>query len=334
MSELARRIAQGSGEEPADLVIEDVRLLDLVTGALLPSDIAICGDTIVGTLGRYEGRRVIEGRGRIAVPGFVDTHLHVESSLVTPGELERCVLPRGVTTLVCDPHEIANVLGVEGIRWVLDWAEVLALDLRVQLSSCVPATPFETAGARLEAEDLAPLLAHPKALGLAEVMNFPGVLARDPGLLAKLEAFTGRPIDGHCPLLSGKGLCGYVAAGIRSEHEATRLDEALEKLRKGLHVLIREGSVSKDLAALAPAISADTSPFLAFCTDDRNPLDIEEEGHIDFLIRRAQISTVPWDEAGPYLRFSVTFEAETPQKEAEIIGEMKNRLERLKLIFE
>ncbi|MCL6607988.1 MAG: adenine deaminase [Geminicoccaceae bacterium] len=287
MHELARRIAQGSGEEPADLVIKDVRLLDLVTGALLPSDIAVCGDTIVGTLERYEGRRVIEGRGRIAVPGFVDTHLHVESSLVTPGELERCVLPRGVTTLVCDPHEIANVLGVEGIRWVLAWAEALALDLRVQLSSCVPATPFETAGARLEAEDLAPLLAHPKALGLAEVMNFPGVLARDPGLLAKLEAFAGRPIDGHCPLLSGKGLCGYVAAGIRSEHEATRLEEALEKLRKGLHLFIREGSVSKDLAALAPLISADSSPFLAFCTDDRNPLDIEEEGHVDFLIRGA-----------------------------------------------
>lgn len=287
MPDLARRIAQGSGAEPADLVIRDVRLLDLVTGALLPSDIAVSGDTIVGTLERYEGRRVIEGRGRIAVPGFVDTHLHVESSLVTPGELERCVLPRGVTTMVCDPHEIANVLGVAGIRWVLDWAEVLTLDLRVQLSSCVPATSFETAGARLEAEDLAPLLAHPKALGLAEVMNFPGVLARDPGLLAKLEAFVGRPIDGHCPLLSGKGLCGYVAAGIRTEHEATRLDEALEKLRKGLHVLIREGSVSKDLAALAPAISADTSPFLAFCTDDRNPLDIEEEGHVDFLIREA-----------------------------------------------
>jgi len=287
MPDLARRIAQGSGAEPADLVIEDVRLLDLVTGALLPSDIAICGAWIVGTLERYEGRRVIEGRGRIAVPGFVDTHLHVESSLVTPGELERCVLPRGVTTMVCDPHEIANVLGVEGIRWVLDWAEVLTLDLRVQLSSCVPATPFETAGARLDAEDLAPLLAHPKALGLAEVMNFPGVLAREPKLLAKLEAFSGRPIDGHCPLLSGKGLCGYVAAGIRSEHEATRPEEALEKLRKGLHVFIREGSVSKDLAALAPLISADTSPFLAFCTDDRNPLDIEEEGHVDFMIRAA-----------------------------------------------
>ena len=287
MRDLARRIAQGAGREPADLVIRDIRLLDLVTGALLPSDIAITGDRIVGTLERYEGERVIEGRGRIAVPGFVDTHLHVESSLVTPGELERCVLPRGVTTLVCDPHEIANVLGVEGIRWVLNWASALALDLRVQLSSCVPATTFETAGARLEAEDLLPLLADPKALGLAEVMNFPGVLAGDPGLVAKLEAFAGRPIDGHCPLLSGKALCGYAAAGIRTEHEATGLGEALEKLRKGFRVLIREGSVSKDLHALAPLISADTSPFLAFCTDDRNPLDIDEEGHLDFLIREA-----------------------------------------------
>ncbi len=287
MTDLARRIAQGAGREPADLVIRDVRLLDLVTGALLPSDIAICGERIVGTLERYEGKRVIEGRGRIAVPGFVDTHLHVESSLVTPGELERCVLPRGVTTLVCDPHEIANVLGVEGIRWVLEWASALALDLRVQLSSCVPATTFETAGARLEAEDLVPLLAHTKALGLAEVMNFPGVLAGDPGLMSKLEAFAGRPIDGHCPLLSGKALCGYAAAGIRTEHEATGREEALEKLRKGFRVLIREGSVSKDLHALAPLVTADTSPFLAFCTDDRNPLDIEEEGHVDFSIREA-----------------------------------------------
>ncbi len=287
MPDLARRIAQGAGREPADLVIRDVRLLDLVTGVLLPSDIAIAGDRIVGTLERYEGKRVIEGRGRIAVPGFVDAHLHVESSLVTPGELERCVLPRGVTTLVCDPHEIANVLGVEGIRWILDWASVLALDLRVQLSSCVPATAFETAGSRLEAEDLVPLLGHSKVLGLAEVMNFPGVLAGDPGLLAKLEAFAGRPIDGHCPLLSGKALCGYAAAGIRTEHEATGREEALEKLRKGFRVLIREGSVSKDLHALAPLVSADTSPFLAFCTDDRNPLDIEEEGHLDFLIREA-----------------------------------------------
>lgn len=287
MSTLARRIAQGSGAEPADLVIEDVRLLDLVTGALLPGDIAVCGQTIVGTLERYQGRRVIQGRGRIAVPGFIDTHLHVESSLLTPGELERCVLPCGVTTMVCDPHEIANVLGIEGIRWVLDWAASLALDLRVQLSSCVPATSFETAGARLEAGDLAPLLAHPKTLGLAEVMNFPGVLAGDPGLLAKLAAFEDRPIDGHCPLLSGKALNGYAAAGIRTEHEATRPEEALEKLRKGFQVLIREGSVSKDLHALAPLISAETSPFLAFCTDDRNPLDIEEEGHLDFLVRTA-----------------------------------------------
>ncbi|MDW8125111.1 MAG: adenine deaminase [Geminicoccaceae bacterium] len=286
-SGLARRIAQGAGAEPADLVLRDVRLLDLVTGELLPCDIAICGEVIVGTLERYEGRAVIEGRGRIAVPGFVDTHLHVESSLLAPGELARCVLARGTTTMICDPHEIANVLGVEGIRWMLDWAAVLPLDLRVQLSSCVPATEFETAGARLEAEDLAPLLARPEALGLAEVMNFPGVLARDPGLLAKLAAFADRPIDGHCPLLAGKGLCGYAAAGIRTEHEATRAEEALEKLRKGFHVLIREGSVSKDLRALAPLISPETSPFLAFCTDDRNPLDIEEEGHVDFLVREA-----------------------------------------------
>lgn len=284
---LARRIAQGRGAAEADLVVRDVRLLDLVTGSLAPTDIAICGETIVGTYGAYRGARTIEGRGRVAVPGFIDTHLHVESSLITPLEFDRCVLPRGVTTAICDPHEMANVLGTPAFDYFLAAASETAMDLRVQLSSCVPATDLETAGARIEAADLAPYRHHPKVLGLAEFMNFPGVLAADPGALAKLSDFSGGPIDGHAPLVRGLDLNGYLAAGIRTDHEATTAEEALEKLRKGMIVLIREGSVSKDLAALAPLLTVAASPYLCFCTDDRNPLDIAEEGHLDGLIRMA-----------------------------------------------
>ena len=284
---LARRIAQGRGDEPADLVIRGARLLDLVSGELVQTDIALCSDTIVGTYGHYEGKQRFDASGLIAVPGFIDTHLHVESSLVTPLEFERCVLPHGVTTAICDPHEISNVLGAEGIRYFLDCSGAMRMDLRVQLSSCVPATHLETAGAALEAADLTPFMDHPKVIGLAEFMNFPGVLHRDPGCLAKLEAFSHRHIDGHAPLVRGMDLNGYLAAGIRTDHETTTEDEAREKLAKGMAILIREGSVSKDLHALIPLISRDASPFLAFCTDDRNPLDIAEEGHLDYMIRTA-----------------------------------------------
>lgn len=285
--ELVRRIAQGRGDEPADRVIKGARLFDLVTGVLVESDIALCGDTIVGTHGRYQGKTEFDATGLIAVPGFIDTHLHVESSLVTPLEFERCVLPHGVTTAICDPHEIANVLGVEGITYFLRCAEAMRMDLRVNLSSCVPATHLETAGARLDAGDLTPMMDHPKVIGLAEFMNFPGVLHRDPVCLAKLEAFSHRHIDGHAPLVRGMDLNGYLSASIRTDHETTTADEAREKLAKGMAILIREGSVSKDLHALIPLISRDASPFLAFCTDDRNPLDIAEEGHLDYMIRTA-----------------------------------------------
>src|SRR3954449_3044414 len=282
---LAARITQGRGTSPADLVIKSVRLFDLVTGALVPTDIAICGETVVGTYGEYRGAREIDGGGRIAVPGFIDARLHVESSLVTPFEFERCVLPRGVTTAICDPHEMANVLGTAAFDYFLAASERMIMDLRVQLSSCVPATELETSGARIEAPDLLRYRDHPKVLGLAEFMNVPGVLAADTGCLAKLEGFADRHIDGHAPLLRGLDLNGYLAAGIRTDHETTTADEALEKIRKGMTVLIREGSVSKDLHALAPVLNVRTSPFLALCTDDRNPLDIAEEGHLDYMIR-------------------------------------------------
>ncbi len=285
---IARAVDQGRGSAPADLVVKHGRFLDLVTGELVASDIAVCRDRIVGTFDSYTGVREIDIRGKIVVPGFIDTHLHVESSLVTPREFERCVLPHGVTTAIWDPHEMANVLGTAAFDYALAAAQSSALDLRVQLSSCVPSTDhLETSGARITAEDLVSFMAHPKVLGLAEFMNFPGVLAKDPHVLDKLSAFAVRHIDGHAPLLRGRDLNGYIAAGIRTEHEATTADEALEKLRKGMTVLIREGSVSKDLAALAPILTERHSPFLAFCTDDRNPLDIADEGHLDYLIRTA-----------------------------------------------
>ncbi|WP_419830529.1 adenine deaminase [Methylobacterium sp.] len=285
---LRRAIDQGQGRTEADLVLKGGRFLDLVTGDLVASDIAICGDRIVGTFGSYRGRREIDIAGKVVVPGFIDTHFHVESSLMPPQEFERCVLPHGVTTGLCDPHEMANVLGTEAFAWFLASSETLAMDLRVQLSSCVPATDhLETSGARIGVADLLPFAGHPKVIGLAEFMNFPGVLAADPGVLEKLAAFQGRLIDGHAPLLRGSALNGYIAAGIRTEHEATTPEEAMEKLSKGMTVLIREGSVSKDLHALAPILTERTAPFLAFCTDDRNPLDIAEEGHLDYVIRTA-----------------------------------------------
>jgi adenine deaminase len=283
---LARMIKSGAGEVPADLVIKNVRLLDVITGALTETDIAIVEDRIVGTYGGYEGKTEIEGRGRVAVPGFIDTHLHIESSLVTPYEFDRCVLPHGVTTAICDPHEIANVLGTEGIRYFLDCAERTIMDVRVNLSSCVPSTSFETSGAHLTIDDLMPFAGHAKVIGLAEFMNFPGVLATDPEVIDKLHAFQDGHIDGHAPLLTGLALNGYLAAGIRTDHEATTAAEAREKLAKGMAILIREGSVSKDLDALAEVLDENTSSFMALCTDDRNPLDIAEEGHLDSSIRR------------------------------------------------
>ena len=286
-AKLERLIDQGVGRVPADIVLKGGRFFDLVTGELVQSDIAIGGDRIVGTCGNYSGQTEIDISGKIVVPGFVDTHLHIESSLVTPHEFDRCVLPYGVTTVICDPHEIANVLGKEGIEFFLASALETIMDIRVQLSSCVPATHLETSGADLPVESLLPYRDHPKVIGLAEFMNFPGVIHKDPVCMAKLDAFQGGHIDGHAPLLSGNDLNGYLSTGIRTEHECTSAAEALEKIRKGMHILIREGSVSKDLHALMPIITERLSPYLALCTDDRNPLDIAEQGHLDYMIRTA-----------------------------------------------
>ncbi len=290
---LARRIDQALGRERADLVIRNTRFLNVASGTVDRGDIAICADRIVGTHEDYRGQVEIDGKDLVVSPGFIDSHVHVESTLITPRQFDRCVLPRGTTTAICDPHEICNVLGRAGLEYFLDASAQLTVDLRVQLSSCVPSTDLETAGARLSADDLLPYRGHPAVIGLAEFMNFPGIFAKDPGVLEKLAAFEGAHIDGHCPLVSGHELNAYCAVGIRNCHESTSLAEAREKLAKGMQVLIREGSVSKDLAALAPILDTTTSPFVTFCTDDRNPLDIAEEGHLDHLIRGAIAAGAP-----------------------------------------
>ena len=285
MDSLEKRIAGARGDTPADIVLRGGRVFDLVTGDLLEGDVAIAGGRIVGTCDSYDAVQVIDVTGLVLVPGFIDTHLHIESSLVTPFEFDRCVTPRGVTTAICDPHEIANVTGAEGIRYFQRAAAHTLMDIKVMLSSCVPSTDMETAGAELSADDLAGLMGDPTGLGLAEFMNYPGVIHRDPGAMAKLRLFEGSHIDGHAPLLSGRDLNAYIAAGIRTEHEATSEAEAREKLQKGMRVLIREGSVSKDMHALAPLLTETTAPYMALCTDDRNPLDIAEHGHLDYMIR-------------------------------------------------
>ncbi|SOD99781.1 adenine deaminase [Caenispirillum bisanense] len=290
---LARCIDQARGVETADLVIRDTRFLNVVTGEVARGDIAVCGDRIVGTYESYRGAREVDGRDLVCVPGFIDTHVHCESTLVSPLEFDRCVLPRGTTTAICDPHEMCNVLGATGLDYFTRAAEATALDLRVQLSSCVPATDLETAAARLGAADLLAFRDHPKVIGLAEFMNVPGLLHKDPEVLEKLAAFQGGHIDGHAPLLSGHDLNAYLACGVKNCHETTSYDEAMEKLRKGMQLLIREGTVSKDVDALTPALTAETSSFCGFCTDDRNPLDIAEEGHLDHVIRKAIANGAP-----------------------------------------
>jgi adenine deaminase len=294
---IRRRLSAAQGKEPCDLVVRNVAWLDVFSCAFVAGDIAIKDGVIVGLAPGLRGTREIDARGAHVVPGFIDAHVHLESSLLVPESFQRAVLPRGTTTAICDPHELANVLGVPGIQFFLDAAARMTgggFDLRVMASSCVPATDFETnGGGVLDASALVPLLSHPKLLGLAEVMNVPGVLSGDALVLDKIAAFDGRVLDGHAPLVHGQALSAYACAGITSCHESSELGEAQEKLRNGIAVWIREGSVAKDLDALAPLLTLATSTSVGFCTDDRNPLDIAHEGHLDWLVRSAIKKGVP-----------------------------------------
>jgi len=282
----AELLAVARGDEPADLLFTNARVVNVFTGEVEETGVAVAGGRIAGVGSGYEGRQVADLAGRYLVPGLVDAHVHIESSMVTPPEFARAVLPRGTTTAVTDPHEIANVHGLEGIRYMLAASEDLPLMVYVMASSCVPATHMGTAGAELDAEALASL-DHPRVLGLAELMNFPGAIHGDDGVLAKLDAFAGRVVDGHAPGVTGKALNAYAAAGPASDHECTTAEEAAEKLRRGLYVFFRQATNAQNLRDLLPALTPSNSRRVALCTDDRQPPDLLDEGGIDAMLRLA-----------------------------------------------
>ncbi|MGO9081211.1 MAG: adenine deaminase [Streptosporangiaceae bacterium] len=288
-AELARRIAVASGDEPADLVLRGGQVLSVFTGELLDADVAVAGEHIAG-LGRYAGREEVDAAGLILLPGFIDAHMHIESTKLMVDEFARAVLPSGTTTAVLDPHEIANVFGVEGIRALLASAGQMPLDYFIMVSSCVPAGPFESSAYTLEAADIARLLSEePRAIGLAEMMDFPGVVGGDPAVLAKLAVAqaAGRHVDGHAPGLSGRDLNAYLAAGIGSDHECTSYEEALEKRRLGMQIMIREGSATRNVEALIPLVLTRGPANCMLCTDDTEPHHLLRDGHMNKVIRRA-----------------------------------------------
>jgi adenine deaminase len=275
------------GDEPADLALRNGRVINVFTGEIVETDVAIAGDTIVGVGPDYEAKEELNLGGRYVCPGLIDAHVHIESSMVTPPQFARAVVPRGTTTVVTDPHEIANVAGADGVRYMLAASEGLPLTVYVNLPSCVPATHMGTAGAELTADDLVPMADLERVIGLAEFMNAPGAVLGLPGALEKLVAFQGRVIDGHAPGISGKWLQAYVGAGPGSDHECTTADEMLEKLRLGMYVFIRESTAARNLRALLPAVTLQNSRRCAFGTDDRHPADLLDEGHLDYVIRLA-----------------------------------------------
>lgn len=274
------------GDTPADLVLKNARMVNVFSGEIERGDIAIFTGYIAG-IGNYRGSKEVDLNGAFVAPGLIDAHVHIESSLCTPPAFASAVVPRGVTTVITDPHEIANVAGLAGIRFMIEASRDLPLRVLFMAPSCVPATGMATSGAVLNADELATLLDDPSVRGLAEVMNFPGVIHGDPSVLAKLKAFAGRPIDGHCPGVRGNALNAYVAAGIGSDHECVTIEEAREKLSCGLYILIREATNAHNLDTLLPLITPQSSRRICFCTDDRQPHDLLGDGGIDYMLRRA-----------------------------------------------
>ncbi len=283
---LNRLIKVARGIEPPDLVLKGGSIVNVFSGEIYPADVAICGERIAG-VGSYSGPNELDCRGKFITPGFLDGHMHIESSMVTVWEFAKTVLPRGTTTIMADPHELANVLGVEGIEYVLKTAKYQPLSVYVMLPSCVPATDLETSGARLKAVDLLPYLDSPWVLGLAEMMNYPGVVHESEEVMEKLRIVGDKIVDGHAPRLSGNDLSAYIAAGIGNDHECTTVAEAQEKLRLGMRIAVREGSVTRDLLTLLPLIKPENAERFFFCTDDRTPADLIARGHMDSMVRMA-----------------------------------------------
>jgi adenine deaminase len=287
---LPHRLAVARGDEPADVVIRGGRVLSVFTREWLDGDIAVVDGVIAG-IGKYDGEEIVDADGRFVVPGFVDAHMHLESSKLLVDEFARLVLPFGTTAVVADPHEIANVLGTDGVHWLLDATADLPLDVYFMASSCVPASQYESPRRELTPGDLASLLRRRRVIGLAEMMNFPGVISGAPSELAKLAL--AEHVDGHAPGVLGRSLMAYAAAGIRSDHEAYTVEEGRERLRAGMWLLIREGSAARNLHALLPLLAEYGPGRIAFCTDDREPEHIADDGHVNSMVRDAVAFGIP-----------------------------------------
>ena len=281
-------IKAAHGEIPADLLLTNAQIVNVLSGEIVPQAVAIYKGIIVG-FGQYEAKEVVDLNQRYVAPGFIDAHVHIESAMTCISEFARAIVVHGTTCVAADPHEIANVLGTEGIAYMLQAAEEQPIHIYFTLPSCVPATDMETAGARLSAEELEPFINHERVVALAEMMNYPGVIFCDPDVLAKIDMAKKhrKPIDGHAPGVNGPALNAYVAAGIRSDHECTTAQDAREKMAAGMHIMIRQGTGAKNLKALLAAVNERTARRMMWCTDDRHPHDLMAAGHIDSIVREA-----------------------------------------------
>ena len=281
------------GNEPADLVLKNAEVFHVFTGEFLNADVAIVDGYIAGVGENYTGITEIDLSGKFLLPGYIDSHINLESSTLLPDEFARAAISNGTTTVIMDPHEIANVCGTAGIRFMLEATERIPLNVYMTLPSCVPASRLDTSGAILEADDLKPILSHPRVLGLGEMMDFHGVLNLNEGVYAKLSMADNILVEGHAPGLMDKTLMAYAAAGIRSDHECTTPEQALQRLRAGMHLHLREGAVSKNFMALSEVINQDTAPYISFCADDISAEELLKEGHINKIVRMAISRKVP-----------------------------------------
>lgn len=293
VKDLAKLIEVASGRRKADLVVKGGQILSVFTGVVFEGDVAVADGYIAG-VGEYEGEKALDAKGAVVLPGLVDAHMHLESTLLRPEEFAKVAILHGTTVVVIDPHEIANVLGMKGVEFVLEAIEGLPVTFYVAVPSCVPAVKgFETYGAELGVKEVAMLLMRDRVVGLAEMMNFPGVIEGDPEVLSKLDAAQGRVLDGHAPGLSGSELCAYLCTGISSDHECVSLEEAREKAKLGMNLMLREGSVAKNLGQLAEVVKEFSSLQFMLCSDDLLPLDIRDEGHMEVRLKLAVEAGIP-----------------------------------------
>lgn len=285
--DLAEIVEVARGDAPADLALRNARLINVYTGEIYETDMIIQADLILALGSGYTAREEMDLGGQYVAPGFIDAHVHIESTMLTPNRFARVAIPRGTTSVVSDPHEIANVCGLGGIQYMIDVSAGLPLTVFFSAPSCVPATHMSTTGADLGADELRKLLDHPRVVGLAEMMNYPGLILGDPKVLAKMEVYKGRIVDGHSPGVSGPWLNAYAAAGVGSDHECTTREEALERLRLGMYIYIREGTSERNLNELIPTVTPENSRRFCFCADDRHLHDILDHGHVDQFLRMA-----------------------------------------------